>query len=76
MKWRNRKQSSNVDDRRNRSGGGVGLPSIGTILFVWPVIKSLFRSRLGIAILAVGAVAVWCKYSNEPYDIVIKQYYG
>jgi hypothetical protein len=19
---------------------------------------------------------VWCKYSNEPYDIVIKQYYG
>ena len=20
--------------------------------------------------------AVWCKYSNEPYDIVIKQYYG
>jgi len=20
--------------------------------------------------------AVWCKYSNELYDIVIKQYYG
>jgi integrase len=19
---------------------------------------------------------VWCKYSNEPYDIVINQYYG
>ena len=19
---------------------------------------------------------VWCKYSNEPYDIVIEQYYG
>jgi hypothetical protein len=19
---------------------------------------------------------VWCKYSNEPYDIVIKRYYG
>jgi len=19
---------------------------------------------------------VWCKYSNEPYDIVIRQYYG
>jgi predicted metalloprotease len=57
MKWRNRKQSSNVDDRRSRSGGGVSLPSIGTILFVWPVIKGLFRSRLGLAILGIGVLA-------------------
>ncbi|MEN8205683.1 MAG: neutral zinc metallopeptidase [Pseudomonadota bacterium] len=57
MKWRNRKQSSNVDDRRSSSGGGSGLPSIGTILFFWPVIKHLFHSRLGLAILGVGAVA-------------------
>ena len=21
-------------------------------------------------------IPVWCKYSNEPYDIVIRQYYG
>jgi predicted metalloprotease len=57
MKWRNRKQSTNVDDRRSSSGGGVGLPSIGTILLVWPVIKHLFRSKLGLAILGIGAVA-------------------
>jgi predicted metalloprotease len=57
MKWRNRKQSSNVDDRRSHSGGGAGLPSIGTILFVWPVIKGLFRSKLGLAILGIGVVA-------------------
>jgi predicted metalloprotease len=57
MKWRNRKQSTNVDDRRSHSGGGVGLPSIGTILFVWPVIKGLFRSKLGLAILGIGVVA-------------------
>lgn len=66
MKWRNRKQSSNVDDRRNRSGGGIGLPSIGTILFVLPVIKSLFRSRLGLAVLAVGAVAYFGGFIELP----------
>ena len=67
MKWRNRKQSSNVDDRRNRSGGGIGLPSIGTILFVLPVIKSLFRSRLGLAVLAVGAVAYFGGFIELPF---------
>lgn len=66
MKWRNRKQSSNVDDRRNRSGGGIGLPSIGTILFVLPVIKSLFRSRLGLAVLAIGAVAYFGGFIELP----------
>ena len=57
MKWRNRKQSTNVDDRRSRGPEGVGLPSIGTFLFVWPVIKGMFRSKLGLAILGIGAVA-------------------
>ena len=27
-------------------------------------------------IVADAGVPVWCKYSNEPYDIVIRQYYG
>ena len=57
MKWRNRKQSSNVDDRRNRSGEGGALPSLGTILFLWPIIKQLLRSKLGLAILGIAAVA-------------------
>jgi len=67
MKWRNRKQSTNVDDRRSRSGGGVGLPSIGTILFVWPVIKGLFRSRLGLAILGIAAVAYFGGFIDLPF---------
>lgn len=57
MKWRNRKQSANVDDRRNSSAAGGGLPSIGTILFFLPVIKKLLRSRAGVAVLALLAVA-------------------
>jgi predicted metalloprotease len=67
MKWRNRKQSTNVDDRRDRSGGGVGLPSIGTILFIWPVIKGLFRSRLGLAILVIGSVAYFGGFIDLPF---------
>ena len=34
------------------------------------------RNRDGCGIVSEGFNAVWCKYSNEPYDIVIRQYYG
>ncbi|WP_299871585.1 neutral zinc metallopeptidase [uncultured Cocleimonas sp.] len=59
MKWRDRKQSTNVDDRRGRSGGGGGrgLPSIGTLMFLWPLVKPLLRSKLGIAVVGIGAAA-------------------
>ena len=67
MKWRNRKQSTNVDDRRSRSGsGGRGLPSMGTLLFLWPMIKLLLRSRLGLVILGVGAVAYFGNFISLP----------
>ena len=60
MKWRDREQSRNVDDRRatsGRSGGGRGLPSIGTLMFLWPLVKPLLRSKLGLAVVGVGAAA-------------------
>lgn len=60
MKWRDREQSRNVDDRRassGRSGGGRGLPSIGTLMFLWPLIKPLLRSKMGLAVVGVGAAA-------------------
>ena len=59
MKWRDRKQSSNVDDRRSSSGrsggGGRGLPSIGTLMFLWPLVKPLLKSKLGLAVVGIGA---------------------
>ena len=61
MKWRDRRQSSNVEDRRSSSGGlggrGRGLPSIGTLMFLWPLIKPLLRSKLGLAVVGIGAAA-------------------
>jgi len=60
MKWRDREQSKNVDDRRStsgRSGGGRGLPSIGTLMFLWPLVKPLLKSKLGIAVVGIGAAA-------------------
>jgi predicted metalloprotease len=61
MKWRDRKQSSNVEDRRSSSGGlgssGRGLPSIGTLMFLWTLVKPLLRSKLGLAVVGVGAAA-------------------
>jgi predicted metalloprotease len=57
MKWRNRRQSSNVDDRRSQGGTGGGLPSVGTILVFWPLIKRLLGSKFGLAIVGIGAVA-------------------
>jgi predicted metalloprotease len=67
MKWRDRRQSSNVEDRRSSSGGaggGGGGPSIGTILFLWPVIKPLLSSKLGLAVLGIGAVAYFGGFFN------------
>jgi hypothetical protein len=57
MRWRNRKQSSNVDDRRHDSGAQGAAPSLGTILFFLPVIKKLLRTKTGLAILALVVVA-------------------
>lgn len=33
------------------------MPSIGMLLFIWPVIKPLLRSKLGLAIVGIGALA-------------------
>ena len=58
MKWKGGRKSSNVDDRRATSGkSGRGVPSMQTMMIIWPLIKLLFKTKLGWAIIALGVVA-------------------
>ena len=59
MKWKDRKKSSNVDDRRRSSGkgGGFRIPSLQTLFFIMPLIKPLLKSKFGWAVIGLGAVA-------------------
>ena len=68
MKWEGRKQSRNVDDRRDqtsysRSGGGQ---SLGAIMYLWPLIRPLLRSKFGWLIIGIGAVAYFGGFIGLP----------
>ena len=57
MKWKGGRKSTNVDDRRASSSGRRVMPSLQTIMIIWPLIKPLFKTKLGLAIIALGVVA-------------------
>ncbi len=61
MKWKNRKKSSNVDDRRTSSGRSSGkgfkMPSLQTLMFIYPFVKPLLRSKFGLFVVGAGALA-------------------
>ena len=66
MRWEDREQSHNVEDRRSTgsSGGSMrGMPSMGTIMFLWPFIQRLLRTKFGWAILGVGAVVYFSGFN-------------
>ncbi len=88
MKWKDRRRSSNVEDRRESSGssgsGGFNMPSLQTLFFLYPIIKPLLRSKFGLLILGIGAFAYFSgfnplsivgmgKSSNTPTTKVQKQ---
>lgn len=60
---KDRRQSSNVEDRRESSGGDGGNISIGTIMMFAPLIKGLLRTKIGWAIIAIGVVAYMNGYN-------------
>jgi predicted metalloprotease len=66
MRWEDREESSNVDDRRGSSGSSRrmrGMPSMGTLMFLWPLIQRLLKTKFGWAIIAVGVVAYFSGFN-------------
>ncbi|HIP41292.1 MAG TPA: hypothetical protein EYG90_02115 [Campylobacterales bacterium] len=66
MRWEDREESSNVEDRRGSSsggGGGRGMPSMSTIMFLLPFIKTLLKTKFGWAIIGVGAVVYFSGFN-------------
>ncbi|MFC2073324.1 neutral zinc metallopeptidase [Campylobacterota bacterium] len=64
MKWKGGRKSSNVDDRRATSGGGRrGMPSMGTIMMIWPIVKPLLKTKLGWVIIGVGVAAYFAGFN-------------
>lgn len=59
MRWKKGRKSTNVDDRRMRSGGGGGFrtPSLQTLFLIYPLIKPLLKSKFGLFIIGAGALA-------------------
>jgi predicted metalloprotease len=65
MKWRGGRRSSNVEDRRSTSGGSSrrGLPSMGMMMMIWPMIKPLLKTKFGWAVLGLGAAAYFSGFN-------------
>jgi predicted metalloprotease len=71
MRWEDREQSSNVEDRRGgeesnsgtKEGGGRGMPSLSAIMFIWPIIKPLLRTKFGWVIILLGAFAYFSGFN-------------
>ena len=64
MRMDDEQESRNVDDRRESTGkGGRGMPSLQTMMFLWPVVKPLLKSKLGMTIIAVGVVAYFMGFN-------------
>ena len=69
MRMDDERESRNVEDRRESSGGrGRGLPSAQTMMIIWPFIKPLFKTKFGWAIIALGAFAWFSGYN--PLSII------
>jgi len=64
MKMDNEHESRNVDDRRSSSGKGRrGLPSMGTMMMVWPLVKPLLKTKFGWAVIGLGAAAYFSGFN-------------
>jgi len=64
MRMDDERESSNIDDRRASSGGrGGSMPSMNTMMMLWPIVKPLLRSKFGMLLIAGGVAAYMLGYN-------------
>lgn len=63
MKWKGGRKSTNVEDRRSTSGGGRSMPSMGTMMMIWPIVKPLLKTKFGWAIIGLGVAAYFAGFN-------------
>jgi len=63
MRMDDERESTNVDDRRSSSGRSGGMPSMGTMMMLWPIVKPLLRSKFGMVIIGAGVAAYMMGYN-------------
>ncbi len=65
MRMDDEQESSNIDDRRASTGksGGRGMPSMQTMMILWPIVKPLLRSKFGMLIIGAGVAAYFMGYN-------------
>ena len=64
MRMDDERESRNVDDRRASTGrSGGGMPSMQTMMILWPIVKPLFKSKFGMLIIGAGVAAYFMGYN-------------
>jgi len=63
MRMDDERESRNVDDRRASSGKGGGMPSMQTMMILWPIVKPLLKSKFGLLIIGAGVAAYFMGYN-------------
>ncbi|CAH8284482.1 hypothetical protein EV196_101284 [Mariniflexile fucanivorans] len=68
MKWKGRRQSDNVDDRRGKSGTGQGIGGFNNPTLLAPLVKLLF-SKVGLLIVG-GFIVVSLVMGKNPLSLI------
>jgi len=63
MRLEDERESRNVDDRRESTGKGGGMPSMQTMMILWPIVKPLLKSKFGLLIIGAGVAAYFMGYN-------------
>ena len=64
MKWEDNRRSSNMEDRRNESGGmNFGSNQKGSMMMLVPIVKMLIGTKIGRIVLVVGVIAYFMGYN-------------